>query len=754
MIYNSPNQSVDIPDVDVTSFVLRHASRLADKPALVSGVDNMAYSYGELQRRIAAAARGLVARQVRKGDVVGMVSPNSPDFAVAFFAALSLGAIPSTVNPASTAEEIGAQFADSRAVLVIASVEMLDKVRDARRIASTIREIIVFGDGFGETAFASLFESDARGGAALEADASRRGAADRDGQYLSAAISPAVDVAVLPYSSGTSGTPKGVMLTHRNIVANLAQVSDVDGMLTESDRIMVVLPMFHIYGMSAVMAAGLACGATAVTLPRFDMDLFLSTIEKYRITFAHVVPPIVLALARHPSVDNYDLSSLHTVFSGAAPLSAELAQECSVRLGARVRQGYGLTETSPVTHFHPIDSDRVAPGSIGPLVSNTEARLVDPLSGFDAEIGAPGELWIRGPQVMKGYFNKPAETSECLSDDGWLKTGDVATVDEHGWFTIVDRVKELIKYKGLQVAPAELEAVLLTHPAVADAAVVPMADFECGELPKAFIVRRADVDESQIMDFVAERVAPYKKIRVVEFVDRIPKSPSGKILRRLLVSHGEPLQARMIKIEPITLESRGIRLEPMSLEHIDGLRDAAADGELWNLWFAAVPAPQETEDYVNRALAMQAEGTRIPWVVREVSSGKVMGTTGYHDIVAPADRVEIGYTWYARSAHKTAVNTICKLMLLANAFDVIGCRVVGFRTDNFNFVSQRAIESLGAKRDGVIRHHQVRRDGTVRDSVVYSILSHEWPDVKRHLELRLCRYQSENTNASTLENNQ
>ena len=523
VIYKSPYQSVRIPDVDVTSFVLRHSSRLSEKLALVSGANETSYTYGELRRRVSEVSRGLAARNLGKGDVIGMVSPNCPDFAVAFFAALAIGAIPTTVNPASTAEEIGAQFTDSKAAIVITTVELLDKVRTARTLASSIREIIAFGDNHDETQFDSLY-----------ADGSHQVRTPN----IATRIDPSTDVAVLPYSSGTSGTPKGVMLTHRNIVANLAQVSDASSMLSESDRLIVVLPMFHIYGMSAVMAAGLACGATAVILPRFDLDLFLSTIEKYRITFVHVVPPIVLALARHPSVDNYDLSSLHTVLSGAAPLSADLAQECSRRFGARVRQGYGLTETSPVTHFHPIDSERVEPGSIGPLIPSTEARLVDPVSGVDAVSGVQGELWIRGPQVMLGYLNKPVATSECLTENGWLKTGDVATVDEQGWFTIVDRVKELIKYKGLQVAPAELEAVLLSHPAVADAAVVPMKDVECGEVPMAFVVRNSDVNEAQIMEFVASRVAPYKKVRVVQFVEKIPKSPSGKILRRLLITDG------------------------------------------------------------------------------------------------------------------------------------------------------------------------------------------------------------------------
>jgi acyl-CoA synthetase (AMP-forming)/AMP-acid ligase II len=243
----------------------------------------------------------------------------------------------------------------------------------------------------------------------------------------------------------------------------------------------------------------------------------------------------VLALAKHPAVARFDLSALATIFSGAAPLGKALAAACTARLGVNVRQGYGLTETSPVTHFHPVGGSVNEPASVGPLVANTEARLVDPLTGVDVARGEPGELWLRGPQVMRGYFNKPEATAACMTPDGWFKTGDVAVADENDWFRIVDRVKELIKYKGLQVAPAELEAVLLSHPAIADAAVIPVQDDDAGEIPKAYIVSRAPITEAEVMEFVAARVSPYKKIRRVEFTDAIPKSPSGKILRRLLV---------------------------------------------------------------------------------------------------------------------------------------------------------------------------------------------------------------------------
>ena len=296
-----------------------------------------------------------------------------------------------------------------------------------------------------------------------------------------------------------------------------------------------MLPFFHIYGMTVIMGGCLLAGGTIISMPRFELEPFLQLLQDHEVTVAFVVPPIVLALAKHPIVSQYNLRSLRWVSSGAAPLGRALAQACKDRLGVRVTQGYGLTETSPVTHFHPVDGDSETLESVGPPVANTECRIVDPVSGDDVAQGERGEIWIRGPQVMKGYFNKPEATAMCVTADGWFKTGDVAVVDERGWFAIVDRVKELIKYKGLQVAPAELEAVLLSHPSIADAAVIPVPDDDAGEIPKAFIVKRAEITADAIMQFVAERVSPYKKVRQVEFVESIPKSPSGKILRRLLV---------------------------------------------------------------------------------------------------------------------------------------------------------------------------------------------------------------------------
>jgi acyl-CoA synthetase (AMP-forming)/AMP-acid ligase II len=326
------------------------------------------------------------------------------------------------------------------------------------------------------------------------------------------------------------------MLTHHNLVANMTQVAPFDN-IVEDDISMGILPFFHIYGMVVIMGMALRTGATIVSMPRFDLEQFLKALQDYRVTGACLVPPLILALAKHPLVDRYDLSHLRLIFSGAAPLGPELETAVANRLHVAVRQGYGLTETSPVTHCLPSNQANLKSGSVGVPVPNTEVRMVDSATGDDVDTDTQGEVWIRGPQVMKGYLNRPDATSEMIDSEGWLHTGDVGRVDAEGYLYILDRVKELINFKGLQVAPAELEAVLLAHPDVADAAVIPSPDEEAGEVPKAFIVLKpsASASANDLLDYVAGRVAPFKKIRHLEFVESIPKSASGKILRRVLV---------------------------------------------------------------------------------------------------------------------------------------------------------------------------------------------------------------------------
>jgi acyl-CoA synthetase (AMP-forming)/AMP-acid ligase II len=522
MILKSDSPDVPIPDVPITEYVLRHAGRLADKPAVVDGASGRTLTYRELRDAIRRAATGLARCGLRRGDVLAIYAPNCPDYAVVFHAVASLGAINTTVNPLYTADELATQLRDSGARFLVTVPPCLDKARDAAA-RTGIAELFVLGAAEGARPFAELLQAPPT--------------------PPPVAIDPRRDVVVLPYSSGTTGLPKGVMLTHRNLVANLQQFEGMQGFdgFKEPDVVVAVLPFFHIYGMVVIMKLTLAQGGTVVTMPRFDLGEFLAVIQKYRVSILPIVPPIVLGMVKHPAVAQADLSSVRLVFSGAAPLGEEIARALSAKLGCPVVQGYGMTEASPATHLSPTRNAPAKPGSIGKVVPNTEVKLVDVATG--AEVAGPrqeGELLIRGPQIMKGYLNRPQETAASIDRDGWYHTGDVGYVDGEGWFYIVDRTKELIKYKGLQVAPAELEALLATHPAVVDAAVVRKADEEAGEIPVAYVVLKPDegsraTTAEALMAWVAQRVAPHKRIRHVEFIDQIPKSASGKILRRVLV---------------------------------------------------------------------------------------------------------------------------------------------------------------------------------------------------------------------------
>jgi acyl-CoA synthetase (AMP-forming)/AMP-acid ligase II len=513
MIFCGPYPDVTIPEVSLTDFIFRSTEAIRDKPALIDGPSGRQLTYGQFEDSVRRTAATLAKRGFQKSHVFGIFSTNCPEYAIIFHAVAMLGGINTTLNPLYTASEAAAQLNDSGARFLIASSQFIDKAREAAQ-HSRIEEVFVFGECEGATPFASLLQSD---GAAPPVE-----------------IDPREDLVALPYSSGTTGLPKGVMLTHYNLVANLRQMDGLE-YFHRDDTLLCVLPLFHIYGLVVVLDMGLHLGATIVTMPRFDLEQFLSLIQQYRVTLSHIVPPIVLKLAKEPIVDRYDLSSLKTIFSGAAPLGADLSRECMQRIGCGIRQGYGMTETSPVTHSSPADPAKMKLGSVGPPAPNTECKLNDPATGGELGPNQEGEVCVRGPQIMKGYLNDPEATARTIDRDNWLHTGDIGYADEDGHFFIVDRVKELIKYKGFQVPPAELEAVILTHPAVADAAVIPCGDEEAGEIPKAYVVLSGETSAHELMNFVAERVAPHKRIRAVEFIDQIPKSLSGKILRRVLI---------------------------------------------------------------------------------------------------------------------------------------------------------------------------------------------------------------------------
>jgi acyl-CoA synthetase (AMP-forming)/AMP-acid ligase II len=521
MIVKSTSPDVRIPNVNITEYTLRQADHLGDKAALIDGPTGRTLTYAELAAGVRRTTAGLARLGFRKGDVFAIYSPNLPEYAVIFLAVAAAGGINTTVNPLYTADELAKQLTDCRARFLITVPAFLDKALEASK-KSGIEGVFVFGSGEGARPFADLLQA--------------------GDQPPAVPIDAARDLVVLPYSSGTTGLPKGVMLTHRNLVANLCQCEGMENFegFTERDVTMAVLPFFHIYGMVVIMMLTLAGGGTLVLMPRFDLLEFLGLIQKYRATILPIVPPIVLAMVKHPAVSQYDLSSVRLVFSGAAPLGEDMASALSKKLGCPVVQGYGMTEASPVTHLSPTRNAPMKPGSAGRVVPNTEVKIVDVVTGAEVPQGREGELLIRGPQIMRGYLNRPEETAACLDRDGWYHTGDVGLVDPDGYFYIVDRTKELIKYKGLQVAPAELEALLLTHPAVLDVAVVRKDDEEAGEVPKAFVVLKPDeasraTSGEQIMAWVAERVAPHKRLRELEFIDQIPKSASGKILRRVLI---------------------------------------------------------------------------------------------------------------------------------------------------------------------------------------------------------------------------
>ncbi|MGW5637313.1 4-coumarate--CoA ligase family protein [Streptomyces sp. NPDC003832] len=515
------SEYADVTPVDqpIHEFVLGGAAGFGDTPALIDGTDGTTLTYAQVDAFHRRVAAGLAEAGLRKGDVLALHSPNTVAFPTAFYAATRAGASVTTVHPLSTPEEFARQLGDSAARWIVTVSPLLETARRAAELAGGVEEIFVCDSAPGHRSLIDLL-----GSTAPEPEID---------------IDPAEDIAALPYSSGTTGTPKGVMLTHRQIATNLVQL-DAAVTAGPGERVLAVLPFFHIYGLTALMNAPLRKGATVVVLPRFDLETFLAAIQNHRITALYVAPPIVLALAKHPAVENYDLSSLKYLICSAAPLDAALAAACSRRLNLPpIGQAYGMTELSPGSHVVPLDAVAEAPpGTVGRLIAGTEMRIVsldDP--GKDLGTGEPGEILVRGPQVMKGYLGRPEETSALIDPDGWLHTGDVGHVDADGWLFVVDRVKELIKYKGFQVAPAELEALLLTHPGIADAAVIGVYDDNGNEIPRAYVVRQptaGDLGEGEVMMHVAERVAPYKRVREVVFLDAVPRAASGKILRREL----------------------------------------------------------------------------------------------------------------------------------------------------------------------------------------------------------------------------
>jgi 4-coumarate--CoA ligase len=510
IIHDSTYPPIALRDCTITEQVFEGLVHRPDGAVMVDAVSGRSMTGAEAIDAIKRLAGGLTEHGYGAGHRIALMAPNAPEFFVVFHAAAWAGGTITTVNPTYTAAELHQQLADSKAKLLITGPQFLETAREGA-VGTEVREIAVFGEAGGARSLADLM------GAPLDHQAP---------------VDAAEHVVVLPYSSGTTGLPKGVMLTHRNLVANVDQCRQAIP-IDPGEVAPAFLPFFHIYGLELFLNYYPAAGGTVVTMPRFDLELFLRLTQDHRARRLFIVPPVAIALARHPLVDQFDLSSVEQILSGAAPLGAGLEAAVAERIGCTMTQGYGMTEMSPVSHAVPVGRPR--PGAAGIALPSTLCRIVDTVTGEDLPVGAEGELLVQGPQVMKGYLDNAEATAACLDAEGWLRTGDVGTIDEDGYLFVRDRVKELIKVKGFQVAPAEIEAALMAHSGVLDAAVIGMDDEEAGELPVAFIVPGEPAPSlADLQRHLDASLAHYKQIRRLECVETIPKSASGKILRRVL----------------------------------------------------------------------------------------------------------------------------------------------------------------------------------------------------------------------------
>eukprot|EP00927_Polykrikos_kofoidii_P007749 TRINITY_DN13185_c0_g1_i2.p1 TRINITY_DN13185_c0_g1~~TRINITY_DN13185_c0_g1_i2.p1 ORF type:complete len:550 (+),score=96.68 TRINITY_DN13185_c0_g1_i2:80-1729(+) len=546
-IFRSPYADFEVDTKSsLTQFAFRDVPGRGAASAFVDGITGQSISFAELWRVVQSTARGLQEQGLKRGEIVAVWMPNCIEYVVAFHATIAAGGIVTTLNPAYVPAEVAHQLDNAGAVYIVTKPAFLEKVAEAQQTYKGLRSVFVASDTAEGTAipFSSL---------------------DIGGEPKHVPIDPVNDVCVLPYSSGTTGLPKGTMLTHTNIISNLQQINQPGVMgessaLTPEDTLLAVLPFYHIYGMVVVMNSAIIRGARVVTMPSFDPELYLKNMETYNVTVAHIAPPLAQFLAKSPSVKATKMPKLKEFFCGAAPLGPELTAELSARFtGVVVRQGYGMTELSPVSHADRLKEPKI--GSVGYLMPNMEAKIVDPETGKEMPLGTEasrGELLLRGPNVMKGYHRNDEATKGSIDDDGFLHTGDICYADPEGCYYIVDRLKELIKAKGFQVAPAELEALLMKHPEVADAAVIgaPAEKYggreADGEVPKAFVVLQpsALITAQCLAEWMAPQVSPHKRLTAatIDFVPSVPKSASGKILRKDL---------RIIEAErPVTLPSK------------------------------------------------------------------------------------------------------------------------------------------------------------------------------------------------------
>ncbi|KAG6383478.1 hypothetical protein SASPL_156765 [Salvia splendens] len=516
-IFQSKLPDINIPThLPLHTYCFQNLSSHRHRPYLINAATAQTFTHAEFELTSRRVAAGLHTLGICKDDVVMLLLHNSPEFAFAFLGASFLGAISTTANPLYTASEISLQAKISRPKLIITHACYAEKVRNCGAKIATIDpppspEILDF---------AEIMRSDEN--------------------LLPPVEIQAEDTAALPFSSGTTGLPKGVMLSHRNLVACVSQQTDGENPAVYTDcedRMLCLLPMFHVYSMISVMLVCLRVGAAVVIVPKYEINELMRLIEEYRVTIAPFVPPILLAIAKSAAAEKFDFSSVRRVLCGAAPTDRELELALKAKLpNAVIAQGYGMTEAGllSISLGFAKRPFKFKAGSCGTVIRNARMKIIDPSTTASLPRSQMGEIFIKGDAVMKGYYNDPEATRRTIDEQGWLHTGDLGYIDDDDEVFIVDRLKELIKYKGFHIAPAELEALLIAHPSISEAAVVPMADEAAGEVPVAFVVRAngAYITELEIKSYIAKQVAPYKRIKRVFFTDTIPKASTGKILRK------------------------------------------------------------------------------------------------------------------------------------------------------------------------------------------------------------------------------
>ncbi|KAF9565569.1 AMP binding protein [Agrocybe pediades] len=569
-IYTSPFPATNLPEQSVFTYLFSSSAATntvggydASAPAFIDAPTGTRISRAQLKQLSLTIGHGLRHHpnlSLKRRETILIYSQNSLNWPVILFGAVAAGLRCTLANNAYNSRELAFQYTDSGAKVIFANEDGVATARETLKSLGLSRSeaekrIVVLTNGLEWAGGPSAPKRPELAGLLTMADLLKLGTLKEEEKFDGDLANETV---YLCYSSGTTGKPKGVETTHKNITSVLECVKPAFPPLNLGvDSMLGILPFYHIYGAVKLLHFPLSQGAPVAIMARFDPEQFCANVEKYQITISLIVPPVLVVLSRHPAVDKYDMSSLKTLFSGAAPLGAALSKQVSDRLlpkrkgkgPVHILQGYGLTETSPTTHLVPSSHAESKVGSIGVLLPNLEARLVvdgDGDGNIDAEDGQPGEIWVRGPTIMKGYLNNQKATVDAITHDKWFKTGDIAIRDKDGFYYIVDRRKELIKYKGFQVPPAELESVLLTHPDIADAAVIGVDSAkEATELPRAYVVH-ANPDSvktnaqkhafsESIKKWIQGKVARHKFLRGgVVVIDIVPKSAAGKILRREL----------------------------------------------------------------------------------------------------------------------------------------------------------------------------------------------------------------------------